>query len=271
MNFNRPFSAFAIGVLTLALAQCGGGSSAPTTPSPTPSPSPSPSPTPSPSPAPSGGSLSISPQSIQGQGQPQGTVTLGSAAPSSGVVVQLQSSNTNVAKVPASVTVTGGSRTATFAIDTSTVQSPTTVTITASFSGTSMSANLTVTAGTVGAGFVVRSASRGTGACVVEPDAVDFDCVLDGSQSSGPVAAWIWTYTMGTNTLGHTSSTANSHPQIATKCAFLGTATGGDGPNGERYLNMSVTLQVRDFSGNVSSTVQQAVKVYPNKECGFSY
>ena len=228
MNFNRPFSAFAIGVLTLALPQCAGGSSAPTTPSPTPSPSPSPSPTPSPSPAPTGGSLSISPQSIQGQGQPQGTVTLGSAAPSSGVVVQLQSSNTNVAKVPASVTVTGGSRTATFAIDTSTVQSPTTVTITASFSGTSMSANLTVTAGTVGAGFVVRSASRGTGACVVEPDAVDFDCVLDGSQSSGPVAAWIWTYTMGTSTLGHTSSTANSHPQIVTKCAFLSTATGGD-------------------------------------------
>lgn len=134
-----------------------------------------------------------------------------------------------------------------------------------------MSATLTVTQGTVGAGFVVRSVSRGAGACVVDPGASDFDCVLDGSQSSGPVAAWIWTYTMGTNTLGHTSNTANSHPQIATKCSFLSTATGGDGPNGERYLNMTVTLQVRDFSGNVSNTVQQAVKVYPNRECGFSY
>ena len=176
------------------------------------------------------------------------------------VLVGIASIVVTVAIAGAGVSIVVGSR-----------NSPTTVTITASFSGTSMSANLTVTAGTVGAGFVVRSASRGTGACVVEPDAVDFDCVLDGSQSSGPVAAWIWTYTMGTSTLGHTSSTANSHPQIATKCAFLGTATGGDAPNGERYLNMSVTLQVRDFSGNVSSTVQQAVKVYPNKECGFSY
>ena len=76
---------------------------------------------------------------------------------------------------------------------------------------------------------------------------------------------------MGSSTLGHSTNTANSHPQIATKCGFLSTATGGDGPNGEKYLNMSVTLQVRDFSGNLSNTVQQAVKVYPNKECGFSY
>ena len=253
--------------LTLAVAQCGGGSSTPTTPSPTPTPSPSPAPAPSGS----GGSLSLSPQTIQGQGQPQGTVTLANTAPSGGAVVQLASSNANVAKVPSSVTVAGGSRTAAFSIDTSTVQGPTAVVITASYNGASMSATLTVTAGTVNAGFVVRSASRGTGACVVEPDAVDFDCVLDGSQSSGPVSAWIWTYTMGTNTLGHTSNVANSHPQIATKCGFLSTATGGDGPNGERYLNMTVTLQVRDFSGNLSNTVQQAVKVYPNKQCGFSY
>ena len=266
MRTQRLLTVLVLG-LTLAVAQCGGGSSTPTTPSPTPTPSPSPAP----APGGSGGSLSISPQTIQGQGQPQGTVTLANTAPSGGAVVQLASSNTSVAKVPSSVTVTGGSRAATFSIDTSTVQAPTAVVITASYNGASMSATLTVTAGTVNAGFVVRSASRGTGACVVEPDAVDFDCVLDGSQSSGPVSAWIWTYTMGTNTLGHTSSAANSHPQIATKCAFLSTATGGDGPNGERYLNMTVTLQVRDFAGNLSNTVQQAVKVYPNRECGFSY
>jgi len=267
MRTHRLLTVLALGLLTFAVTQCGGGSSTPTTPSPTPTPSPSPAPAPSGS----GGSVSISPQTIQGQGQPQGTVTLANTAPSGGAVVQLASSNANVAKVPSSVTVAGGSRTAAFSIDTSTVQSPTAVVITASYNGASMSATLTVTAGTVNAGFVVRSASRGTGACVVEPDGVDFDCVLDGSQSSGPVSAWIWTYTMGTNTLGHTSNAANSHPQIATKCGFLSTATGGDGPNGERYLNMTVTLQVRDFSGNLSNTVQQAVKVYPNKQCGFSY
>jgi hypothetical protein len=253
----------------MAVAQCGGGSSSSDTPT---SPSPTPSPSPAPSPAPGGSvsSLSISPQTVQGQSQPQGTITLANAA-ANGALVQLASSNTTVARVPATVTVPGGSRTATFSIDTSTVQGPTAVVITASYNGGSASATLTVTTGIVNAGFVVRSASRGVGACVVEANAVDFDCVLDGSQSTGSVAAWIWTYTMGTSTLGHTSNTANSHPQIATKCAFLNTATGGDGPNGEKYLNMSVTLQVRDFSGNLSNTVQQAVKVYPNRECGFSY
>jgi hypothetical protein len=264
----RLFQVLAVGMLTMAVAQCGGGSSSSDTPT---SPSPTPAPSPSPAPGGAGNSLSINPQSVQGQSQPQGTITLASGAPNNGAVVQLTSSNTTVARVPATVTVPAGSRTATFTIDTSTVQGPTSVVITASYNGASMSATLTVSTGTVNAGFVVRSASRGTGACVVEPDAVDFDCVLDGSQSTGSVATWIWTYTMGTNTLGHTTNTANSHPQIATKCAFLSTATGGDAPNGEKYLNMTVTLQVRDFSGNLSNTVQQAVKVYPNKECGFSY
>jgi hypothetical protein len=263
----RLLQVLALGMLTVVLAQCGGGSDAPTSPSPTPSPSP----VPSPSPGGSGNSLSISPQTVQGQSQPQGTITLANSAPTGGALVQLSSSNAGVARVPANVTVPGGSRTATFTVDTSTVQAPTAVVITAFYNGASMSATLTVSTGIVNAGFVVRSVSRGAGACVVEADAVDFDCVLDGSQSTGSIAAWIWTYTMGTNTLGHTINTGNSHPQIATKCAFLSTATGGDGPNGEKYLNMSVTLQVRDFSGNLSNTVQQAVKVYPNKQCGFSY
>jgi len=34
---------------------------------------------------------------------------------------------------------------------------------------------------------------------------------------------------------------------------------------------MTVTLQLRDASGTLSGISQQAVKVYPNKQCGFSY
>ena len=64
---------------------------------------------------------------------------------------------------------------------------------------------------------------------------------------------------------------SRSQADLETAAQEISTATGGDGPNGEKYLNMSVTLQVRDFSGNLSNTVQQAVKVYPNKQCGFSY
>jgi hypothetical protein len=34
---------------------------------------------------------------------------------------------------------------------------------------------------------------------------------------------------------------------------------------------MDVTLQVRDGSGVTSEIVGQPVKVYPNRQCGFSY
>jgi hypothetical protein len=39
---------------------------------------------------------------------------------------------------------------------------------------------------------------------------------------------------------------AGTHPQFSTKCAFLNTGTGGDGPNGDRFLNMEVTLRVQN-------------------------
>ena len=169
------------------------------------------------------------------------------------------------------VLVFPGSRSATFIVDTSTVQAAATVTITASYAGTSVAATLTIMPPAVNASFVVRSPARGAGTCVVEPEAADFDCILDGSSSSGFVDSWIWTYTMGTNTLGHTAQNAGSHAQISTKCQFLNTATGGDGPNGDHFLNMVVTLQVQDRGGVRSSIVQQSVKVYPNHECGFSY
>ena len=77
---------------------------------------------------------------------------------------------------------------------------------------------------------------------------------------------------MGSMTLRHTAPAGNavSSPQ-GDDCSFYQQGTGGDGPNGERFLNMTVTLQVQDSNGTRSAAVQQAVKVYPNKQCGFSY
>jgi hypothetical protein len=273
MRTHRLLWLAAIGLLALALAQCGGGSS-PTSPSP--SPSPSPTPTPAPSPAPGGsGSLSISPQTIQSQGQPQATVTLANAAPAGGALVLLSSNDTGAARVPANVTVPGGARSTSFIIDTSTVINNTTVVITATYAGASMSATLTVTPagqGGLGATFVVRSRTRGTGACAADVDSQELDCVLDASGSQGGITAYLWTYTMGSLTLRHTAPAGNpaSSPQ-GTGCSFYQQGTGGDGPNGERFLNMTVTLQVQDSNGTRSGVIQQAVRVYPNKQCGFSY
>jgi hypothetical protein len=251
--------------VSLGTAQCGGTGAdggSPSAPSPT---------SQAPSLAPGSSALTVSPQSIQGQGQPQATVTIASSAPAGGALVALASSNTSVAQVPASVTIPAGQRSAGFTVNTSSVATSATVTLTATYGSSTMSSALTVTTPPVSPSFVVQSPTHGPGTCEVESGAAEFDCVLDGSGSTGPVRSWIWTYTVGTDSLSHTATDAGTKPQIATKCAFLNTGTGGDGPNGDRYLKMQVTLQVEDASGARSGAVSQAVRLYPNRECGFSY
>jgi len=89
-------------------------------------------------------SLTISPTSVVGGNSATGTVTLSGPAPSGGFVVNLSSSNTNVATVPSTVTVPAGATSANFTISTRAVSSATSVTITASAGGVSRSATLTV-------------------------------------------------------------------------------------------------------------------------------
>ena len=90
-------------------------------------------------------SLALSPASVTGGVSTQGTVTLSGPAPTGGAAVTLSSSNTNVATVPASVTVAAGSSSTVFTVTTRSVTSSTTVTITAARGGVTRSAVLTVT------------------------------------------------------------------------------------------------------------------------------
>ena len=62
--------------------------------------------------------VTIGSTSVTGGNSAQGTVSLSSAAPSTGAVVALSSGNTNVATVPASVTVVAGAISASFTINT---------------------------------------------------------------------------------------------------------------------------------------------------------
>ncbi len=89
-------------------------------------------------------SLSLNPTSVVGGNSSTGTVTLTAPAPSGGFVVNLSSSNTNVATVPNTVTVPAGATSATFTVSTRAVTSTTSVTITASANGVSRTATLTV-------------------------------------------------------------------------------------------------------------------------------
>lgn len=88
--------------------------------------------------------LTLSATSVPGGGTVQGTIVLSEPAPAGGTIVALSSSS-SAATVPSTVTVPEAATSATFAISTTTVSSNQTVTITASYGGSSTQATLTVT------------------------------------------------------------------------------------------------------------------------------
>jgi hypothetical protein len=93
-----------------------------------------------------GVALALNPTSVVGGNTSIGTVTLTAPAPNGGAVVSLSSSNSPVANVPSGVTILSGNTSATFSITTYQVSNSTSVTITASYAGTTGTANLGVTA-----------------------------------------------------------------------------------------------------------------------------
>jgi len=90
------------------------------------------------------GAVSVSPASIVAGNSSLGTVSLSAAAPAGGAVVSLSSSNTALVGVPSSVTVAQGSASATFAVSSVPSAAGGSVTISASYLGTSRTATLAV-------------------------------------------------------------------------------------------------------------------------------
>ncbi len=89
--------------------------------------------------------LTLNPASMVSGSNSTGTVTLVSPAPPGGTVVTLTSSNTLVAKVPASVTVPAGATQATFTVITKPLNDTTLINVTAADNSGSISATLTLT------------------------------------------------------------------------------------------------------------------------------
>lgn len=89
-------------------------------------------------------SLKLAKSSVSGGSKVGATVHLAGPAPSQGAVVALQSSNTSAATVPGTVTVQPGATSASFTVKTKSRKSNTKVTLTATLSGISKTASLTV-------------------------------------------------------------------------------------------------------------------------------
>jgi len=96
-------------------------------------------------PPPTLSTMDTNPSSVVGGNTSTSTVVLSTPAPFGGALVSFSSSNPAVASVPPNATVPENSFTATVTITTAAVQANTVVTITASYNGTTRTANLTVT------------------------------------------------------------------------------------------------------------------------------
>jgi hypothetical protein len=260
---------FVILMTGAVVAGCSGGDS-PTAPDAPPTQNPPPPPPTVPAGLALSG-VSLSQTSVQGQQQSTGVVTLTTAAPSSGVVVQLSSSNPTVAQVPETVMVVGGQTSASFLVRTSTVPTNSTSTITATFNGASRTAALTVMAPGLEASFTVSSPSKGTDGCTYGPGNDETDCVLDASNSRGFVSIYRFTYWTGGAPIGHSTDQTRSAFQLDTDCRFFDNGRGGDDPNGNRYVQMTVEMVVEDRVGTRSAPVRRNVRLYPNRKCGFQY
>ena len=90
-------------------------------------------------------SVSLASASITSTTITTGTVTLSTNAPVGGKVVTISSSNASVARVPVSVTVAAGTKTATFTVTAGSVNASSTATITAATNGSTGTVSLTVT------------------------------------------------------------------------------------------------------------------------------
>ena len=258
--------------LVILSAACSGDS--PSSPSPTPIASPNPS-TPAPTPVPGQATLAsvaINQSSVTSQQQPTGTVSLTGGAPASGAVVTLVSSSPGAVQVPASVTVPAGMTSANFIVSTSTVSTPVSSTITASYAGATRSTSLSVQPPALVASYSVTSPVKGMDGCVLGPETDEVDCALDARASTGFIEQWIWRYwTVEGSPIGHTTNSAQSRPAINGRCAFFENSRGGDDAQGNRYIQLTIELVVQDKLGNRSAPVRRALRLYPNRLCGFSY
>lgn len=268
VRYLRPFA----GLLFLALIAVSACDNETTTPTPTPAPTPPPAtPPPAPPPPPPAApaaleSLTLSESTVPSQSRPTATIRLTAPAPAGNASIALETTNTDVAKVPANISIAAGQTSTTFAIETSTVRSATQVTIEARYLGVAARAILTVVPPGVNANFRVFSPSVGAfDVCHITSGAGAVDCLLDASLSTGIISVYRWTLAAAGKELTFTLADSQASFTPATTCSFLG----GGSLNSDGTLPMAVTLRVQDREGNVSNPFTKNVSVAPNGNCGY--
>jgi hypothetical protein len=208
-------------------------------------------------------SLTVSSSSVVGQASPTGTVTLSAAAPAGGASIRLESSNIDVARVPANVTVSAGSTSASFPISTATVDTKQTVTLTATYADLARTATLQVTLIRPRAAFTVISPTLGNDRCRMIEHGSQLDCRLDGRSSDGRIVRWDWALEVQERVT--TSRPDPAFNEIDVHCEFIKGRTGDTDASG-RYTTMKVDLEVTDKDGDRDRTSRD-VRLYFDEVC----
>ena len=160
-----------------------------------------------------------------------------------------------------------GATTATFTVTTPTVATRVNVTITASYAGVERTASLTVTLPTPRASFTVTSPSRGADVCELINGGRQLDCRLDGRGSSGVIVRWSWVLTVQERIL--TQRADGIFAEIDSDCRLVNGANSSADSDDQRYVNMTIALEVTDRDGTQSSPTTRTVRLYTNGNCGF--
>jgi trimeric autotransporter adhesin len=230
-------------------------------------------------PAPELDSLTLDPDSVTGGESATGTVTLTEPAPLSGLVVELTSSNSSVANVPESVTIGGGSTSATFTVSTSEVGSSSEVEISGLLNGITRMAILsvndgstppalsslslsptTVTGGESATGMVTLTAAAPPGGMTVTLLSSNTAVATVPASVTVPDGATSATFTVSTSSVSNdTSVTISASHDGVTRSALLSVTApaGSDTVTIERarYHAGDQELEVRAESSNSSATL----------------
>jgi len=195
---------------------------------------------------------------------------LTTGAPSGGASIDLSTANRDVARpVNSSVTVAAGSTTATFTIETTTVSTSQDVQITARYLNVAINQILRVTIPPPVARFTVTGTARGDDRCTLTDSNGTSDCRLDATTSAGVPRFYTYTYAIGSSTATDVKTDRTGDISISSSpCDFYKDHSTSD-DNGDKYLNMDISLQIEDREGTKSAVTKRTVRVYVNGRCGY--
>jgi hypothetical protein len=202
------------------------------------------------------------------QQEATGTVTLTTAAPSGGITIDLSTADRDTARpAVSSVTVPSGSTTATFRIESTTVAVSTDVQITARYQNVAINQIIRVTIPPPVARFTITGSGRGEDKCTLIAGG-DNDCRVDASASGGVPKFYIYTYQISSSTAVDGKTDRVGDVDIPAGCDFYKDHSTND-DNGDKYLNVDVSLQIEDREGTKSSVTRKTVRFYTAGNCGY--